>query len=416
MSNCTVCGHQITAGSAFCDNCGTPTDSAQGDQPTAVGASALGPQQGYGPPPDQGSAGGYGPGAYGGGAYGGGGYAGGGYGGGYGSGGSSNGPGKGKWILVWVALAVLVIAGSIIAVVLATSGGDSDDEAGGDDSSSTDTTEPVETPTDLAEGEVALGVQYEYTATRDEIYLEFEAERGQVVIIASEDGLDYSLYRPSVDYDAYDIYTDAWSSAGVFAYQVARSGTQEIELETTNDTALVYVDVVDPEELDVDEELDLADDKPFNAAIYDLDGIFEASEELLLPSCYSDFCQVSGEVIGIATDDGAAPQEVETVAAAFEDGSTEADYTMPSGGGGINFTVEEAGYVLVGLENGSGGSIDLRLRVLESDGTELCDRDAAISSSEEICVVDLEPGTYQAQATQYNDDAEATGPVVFNLR
>lgn len=417
MINCTVCGTQIPPGAAFCDNCGTPTDSSGGDEATAVG-SAM--------PPHQGGHGGYGgpqgSGGFDQGGYGQGGYDQGGYGGGYGSGGYANGGfeqpggssgGKGKWIAVWSALAVVLIAGIVTAVVLATSGGDDDaDAAGGGDTS--ETTDEVSTePTELAEGEVALGQVAEYTATRDEFWLEFEAERDQIVIIASEDALDYSLYSP-VNHDA-SVFTNGWYVAGVFAYQVPRSGPQEIEIESSIDTAEIFVDVIDAEDLNEGDEVEIAEGKPYGAALYNLDGIYEVDEGLVLGSCSESPCGVSQEVIGIAAEEGLAPHEVAAASAEFESGGTSADYAMPAGGGGVNFTVTEGGALVVSLENRTDGEVDFRLRVLESDGTEVCDADSAISSDEN-CFVELEPGTYQAQATQYSDDASATGDVTFHLR
>lgn len=429
MSQCQACGQQLSPSSAFCLGCGTPTDVAPGDAPTTTGRphgsggpaaygspggqqpGGWGQQGGYGGQPygqSYGQQGGY-AGGYGGqGGYGGPGAPGGGQ---YGAAPSGGGRGKGTWIVVWSLVAVLVLGGLIGAVVLATSGDEDPEETAGGGSSTTGTTAP-----EVDESGIVLGAPNELEADRGEVVIELEVEADQVVILASEAVEDFEVAAPSLGYDSYELLNNQWYTAGVWAFQPARSGTQVIPLETTEDTVEVYVDVVDLVELDPDDPLELDGDKPFGAAVYDLEGTYEQQDGLLLASCSDGFCEESGEVLAIATEDGdgLAPTPLETVPGAFAGGRPELAYAMPAGGGAVPFEVSEAGKVVVRLENATEGE-DFRLRVLDPSGTELCNRDSAVSG-DEVCVVDVTPGlSYAAEVTQWNGEPDVTGNVVLRL-
>lgn len=437
MSSCAACGHHLSSESGYCVNCGTPVSGAAGDAPTAVsrpvaGGGYAGPAgpQGGGGAPHHGQQG-YGQQGYGQQGYGQGrGYGQQGYGPGYGGPGG-NGPGqgggqggrggrgggKGTWLVVWSLVGVLLVAGLATAVYLATSGDDEPEEARTGDGTSADPagggTDATDLPTD---GEIVLGVPNELEAEDDEVVLELDVDRDQVVILASEDVEDFAVDYPSLGYEDYDLVNNQWYTAGVFAFQPSRSGTQVIPLETTEDSIELYVDVVDVEVLEAGDPVEIEGDKPFGAALYELEGIYEPDEALLLPSCGDGFCEEDGEVLAIATEDGATPTVLETVAGAFPDGRGAAIYTMPPGGGSLTFEVAEPGPIVVRLQNIS-EDVDFRLRVLVVGGGEvLCDVDRAVYSTDEVCVVDVEPGiSYAAEVSHWDADPTITGQVELRL-
>ncbi|MFW6772993.1 zinc ribbon domain-containing protein [Nocardioides sp. CPCC 205120] len=370
MTNCTACGHELPPDSAFCEECGTPSDATNvhgsGNHPTqpfgATGSPSYPPQGQYGGPSGEGPTtfsgayaqggqgdqgvppaygggyaapqggyeqggyeqggyeqggygqGGYDQGAYGQGGYGPGGYDGGEYGappGGPGGPGGAGGNGKRKWIIIWTIVALLVVA-AIVAVLMLTvfkgdDNKDDDNDPGGDESSSS---------TDDGGSGIELGAVNEIELDGDEAVLELEAEAGQIIVLTSE---QEDLSSPT--YDGYDnsMISENWfSGSGIGAWDVAEDGTQEITIEYDGDEDLtsleVYVDVIDAELLSPGDEVELADGAEIGAAIFeDTNGDYDVPSGLFTDFYCGDGdeCTLSGDVLAVATDSGLTIEEIE---------------------------------------------------------------------------------------------------------
>ncbi|MDF9715204.1 zinc ribbon domain-containing protein [Nocardioides sp. ChNu-153] len=372
MTNCTACGHELPPDSAFCEECGTPSDATNvhgsGNHPTqpfgATGSPSYAPQGQYGgpsgeapttfsgaygqggqggqagqgdqgaPPPygggyaapqggyDQGQygQGGYDQGQYGQGGYDQGGFNQGGYGpGGYdggeygappGGAGGSGGNGKRKWIIIWSIVALLVVAAIVAVLMLTVFKGD---DNGGDDDPGGDDTSSTEGG-DSGSG-IELGAVNEVEMDGDEAVIEVEAEAGQIIVLSSE---QEDLSDPTYDFD--DFYVDeGWfEGAGVSGWDAAEDGTQEIRIAYDGDEDLtsieVYVDVIDAERIQPGDEVELADGAEVGAAIYeDTDGEYAVPSGMFTDFFCSDGdeCTLYGEVLAVVTDSGLTIEETD---------------------------------------------------------------------------------------------------------
>lgn len=313
MANCSTCHRTMPDGAAFCEHCGTPGDatniapggydatygssSPSGDAPTNVGTPYAAPGNAYASASgsQQGSPHGYDQSGYGGGqgydrgydqsGYDQSGYGAGGYGGGYGGyggdpGGSGSGGGKGVWIAVWSAVAALVIAVLVVTVYLTVLRDDGDKEAdGGGDETTTEDTEP----------EFQLNSYNDIALVDGVATLEFEASRGDIVVLAS-DQEDLSPPEADLDRSDYAIYLYWEDGEGIAGWDVGSRGTQTVEFTYEGseelDSVSIYVNVVDGDGIQPGDEVEIVetvdgDDAPVGAAIVeDMDGDYGVDADM----------------------------------------------------------------------------------------------------------------------------------------
>ncbi|MDT9593199.1 zinc ribbon domain-containing protein [Nocardioides zeae] len=501
MVSCPTCGHQVPSDSAFCERCGTPRDathiapgaapggydasdgsSAGGDAPTSF-ASAQTAQTMYGSSGDgQGGQGGYGgygqsgqggydqggygqsgqggfgdQGSYGqGGGFGdqsGGGYGGGGYGGGYQYGSSDpagGGNGKGKWIAIWSAVAVLVVAvvGVAAFLVIGRDGDDQADDPGGDE-----TTGETDGPFELE-----LNAYNDIPVVDGVATFELEADADQVVVMSSTqedlgapEGPDFadSTFWISVDWEAGEGLA-GWTAAddGPHEIEIPYEGSEELE------TVSVYVNVVDGDTIDPGEDVEVPRTEdgryaPVSGAVFaGLDGTYEVADNMYGTNTNdgewkcndTPVCTATGNGFALVTAPNLTFEEVEDpnaggstggsgdtggsggatgapADAEFAEGGTstdEAQLTDPSGStpgsATWNFSVTTAGAVEVEIFNGYWDQ-DITLTVTNSAGQQACTANEGGEWDSETCSFDAAVGDYTITVTvQASDDLPSEDP------